>query len=175
MDRLLRCLLFSLLLFPISEVYADNTLMISPSVGTASVSNIDGYDNSQFFRVDGTLFPIPQVGINIFAVNYQDFENNSGANSVKLTLEGQGFGLIGRWPINEQLQPYLRLEYFSWDVELKAFSHTISKDSSNSTGLGLGVQFTLSSGFGLKLEAMRYNDVSGADINQLALGATFEF
>ncbi len=174
MDRLILRTLFSLLLLSAPHAYAERSYVVAPSVGAASISNIDGYDNSAYVRVDGAFHPIPQVGVGVFVASYPGFKSSSG-NEVTVKVNGYGVGVTGRWPVHPHVQPYVRLDYMRWDAEAEAFGRTLAKDSGGSPGLALGAQFPIKGFFGLKAEASGYNDVSGADIRQFSVGAMFEF
>src|ERR1022692_2754347 len=91
-------LLLSLWLLAATQAYAEQSYAISPSVGNASISNINGYNSSPYLRLDGSLFPIPQLGINLFAASYSGF-NSSGGTNVAIKLNGYGAGGTGRGPI----------------------------------------------------------------------------
>lgn len=176
MTSMSRRLLFVLLLTTGGTAVAEQSFMISPSFGKASVNDIDDYGNATHIRLDGTYYIIPEFGLNLFATNYAAFETSSGYGSdASIDLDGYGIGFVGRWPAHAHIQPYLRAEFFAWDAELTAFGHTIGKDSDYSAGIALGLQLPIASVFGLKLEGERYYDVSGADIDQLTFGVTFEF
>ncbi len=182
MDRLLRAF-FLLLLFAVSPVVTAASFMVSNSAGSASISNLDGYDNAMYLRLDVGYFPIPQIGFNIFINDYDDFQyneayslfSNTATNAVDLVLKGRGVGVTGRWPINTHFQPYLRAEYYDWDLEARSLNRTVGKDSGGNLGIVVGAQFPVRKFFGFKAEAIRYNDISGADIDHLALGLVFEF
>jgi len=83
--------------------------------------------------------------------------------------------VTGRWPVHPHIQPYVRLDYLLWNVEATGLGRTLAKDSGGSAGFAVGVQFPIKSIYGIKAEVSGYNNVSGADIRQLSLGATFEF
>lgn len=176
MTSMSRGLIFTLLLATSGTTVAEQSFMISPSFGKASVSDVDNYENSTHLRFDGTYYIIPEFGLNLFVTDYAAFETSLDYGSeASIDLDGYGIGFVGRWPAHSHIQPYLRAEYFAWDAELTAFGHTIGKDSDYSTGIALGLQLPIASVFGLKLEGERYYDVSGADIDQLTFGLTFEF
>jgi len=59
-------------------------------VGGASISNINGYKNSSYLRVDGSFHPLPELGINLFAVGYSGFKSSGGGNEVTIKLTGFG-------------------------------------------------------------------------------------
>lgn len=167
-------LLLSLLLLSATHAYAERSFVVSPSVGDASISNISGYNKSSFLRVDGSFYPLPQFGVNLFAVSYPGFKSSGGTN-VAIKLNGVGAGVTGRWPVHPHVQPYVRLDYMQWNAESTALGRTLAKDKGGSAGLAVGVQFPIRSIFGIKAEASGYNKVSGANIRQFSLGATFEF
>ncbi len=184
MDRSLKNLFFSLLLLAGCQTATAASFMVSNSLGSASISNIDGYENAAYFRLDGSFFLFPQLGFNIFIVDYTDFDYNNSDfgptasttnNRVSLALKGNGFGVTGRWPMHPHFQPYARAEYFNWDLEARSLDRTIGKDNGGSMGIAVGAQFPIRRFFGLKAEALRYEDISGADINQMAIGLAFEF
>ncbi len=174
MDRLIHRVLFSLLLLSATHAYAERTYAVAPSVGYASISNMDGYDNSAYVRVDGTFHPIPQVGVGVFVASYPGFKSSAG-NEVTIKVNGYGVGVTGRWPVHPHVQPYVRLDYMMWDAEAEGFGRTLAKDSGGSPGLALGAQFPIKGFFGLKAEVSGYSNVSGADIRQFSVGAMFEF
>lgn len=180
MDRSLKNLFFLLLLAGCQTATAAS-FMVSNSLGSASISNIDGYEDATYFRLDGSFFLFPQLGFNIFAVDYNDFDYNNSdfgvtpTNRVSLALKGNGLGVTGRWPMHPHFQPYARAEYFNWDLEARSLNRTIGKDSGGSMGVAVGAQFPIRRFFGLKAEMLRYEDISGADINHMAIGLTFEF
>jgi len=166
---------FSLLLFSATHAYADGgSFVISPSVGRASISNIDGYEKSRFVRIDGSLYPQPQFGIGVFAARYPAFDASGSGNNVSIKLDGYGAGMTGRWSFNQNVQAYVRVEYMRWKVEASGLNRTLAKDEGGSAGLAVGMQFPVKGSFGIKAEAAGYNNVSGADIRQLSLGLTFE-
>ncbi len=168
-------LLLSLLLLSATHAYAERSFVVSPSVGDASISYINGYNNSPYLRVDGSFHPIPQFGVNLFAASYSGFNSSGSGNAVAIKLSGVGAGVTGRWPVHPHVQPYVRLDYMLWNAESTALGRTLAKDKGGSAGLAVGVQFPIRSIFGIKAEASSYNKVSGANIRQFSLGATFEF
>ena len=182
MDRLLRPFFF-FMLFAASPAVTAASFMVSNSAGTASISNLDSYDDVMYLRLDVGFFPIPQIGFNIFINNYDDFQyneadslfSNTATNAVDLVLKGRGVGVTGRWPVNAHFQPYLRAEYFDWDLEARSLDRTVGKDSGGNLGIAVGAHFPIRKFFGFKAEAIQYNDISGADIDHLALGLVFEF
>lgn len=175
MDRFIHKLLLSLLLLSATHVYAESSFVVSPSVGSASVSNIAGYKNSPFLRVDGTFHPLPQFGVNVFVAGYPGFDSSSGAHDITIRVTGGGAGVIGRWPVHSHVQPYVRLDYMLWNVRSIALDRTLAKDTGGSAGFAAGVQFPIKKFFGIKAEASSYNNVSDADIRQFSVGLTFEF
>ena len=92
-----------------------------------------------------------------------------------LSLGGYGAGVIGRWPLHENVQPFARADYLFWEMKANSMGKVVGKDNGASLGLALGVEFPIKGFFGLKVEALRYNDISGADIDHVSFGATFEF
>lgn len=174
MERYAKELLVIMLLLA-SPASAEMGFMVSPSVGSAGISNIDGYENSPFLRVDGGLYPIPQFGVNVFAVSYPGFKTSGAGTDVTIKINGYGVGLSGRWPAHPHMQPYARLEYMQWNAEASAFGQTFAKDNGGSAGLALGMEFPVKRFLGIKTELCGYNDVSGANIRQLLLAATFRF
>lgn len=175
MDRYIRRLLLSLLLLPATHVHAGSSFVISPSVGGASISNIDGYKISPFVRVDGSFHPLPQFGINVFVAHYPGFDSSGGGNDVSIKINGFGAGVTGRWPVHPHAQPYVRLDYMRWDAEATGIGRTLAKDKGGSAGFAAGMQFPIRRIFGIKAEVSGYNNVSGADIRQFSLGLLLEF
>ena len=175
MDRHICRLLLSLLLLSATHAYAERSYVISPSVGGASISNIDGYKNSPYLRVDGSFHPLPQFGINLFVAGYSGFKSSGSGNEVNIKLNGYGAGVTGRWPIHPHVQPYVRVDYMRWNAEATGLGRTLAKDKGGSAGLAVGIQFPIKSIIGVKAEVSGYNNVSGADIRQFSLGLTLEF
>ena len=174
MKSLFRRLLFSMLLLSATQAYAEKSFMVSPSLGRASISNINGYGDANFLRVDGSFYPIPEFGLNVFAAQYSDFKSSSGT-AVAIKMNGYGAGVIGKWPVHENVQPYVRADYMSWNAEASAFGRSLSKDNGGSPGLALGVQFPIKRMFGVKAEVAGYNNISGANIRQFSVGLTLKF
>ena len=175
MKNLLPGLLFIFSLSFVNSVIAEKSFMISADLGTASINNISGYENTAYARVDSSFYFLPQYAINLFYADYKNFETNSGATPVSLSLNGYGIGITGVCPLYSQVQPYARIEYFTWDNNVYSLGNKVGSDSDFNTGLALGVIIPIKSIFGLKAEVMRYNDISGADIDQLSFGAFFKF
>jgi hypothetical protein len=163
------------LLLSATHVYAESSFLVSPSVGGASISNINGYKTSPFLRVDGSFYPIPQFGVSVFAAGYPGFDSSGGGNAVSIRINGVGAGVTGKWPVHPHAQPYVRLDYMLWNAEATGLGRTLAKDKGGSAGLAVGMQFPIISIFGIKAEVSGYNNVSGADIRQFSVGATFEF
>jgi hypothetical protein len=111
----------------------------------------------------------------LFGVQYEGFESSGSGNAVKIKLSGFGPGVTGRWPVHPNVQPYVRLDYMFWNAESIALGRTLAKEDGGSAGLALGVHFPIKRIFGAKVEVSRYNNVSGADIQQVLVGAVFEF
>lgn len=175
MERFIRKLLLSLLLLPATQAYAESSFVISPSLGGASISNIDGYNNSPFLRVDGSFYPLPQFGVNVFAAHYPGFDSSGSASKVNIKVNGYGAGVTGRWPVHPHMQPFVRLDYMWWDAKATGIGRTLAKDKGGSAGFAVGMQFPIKRVFGIKAEVAGYNNVSGADIRQFSLGLAFEF
>lgn len=159
----------------VTNAHAESSFVVTPSIGTATVSNIDGYSSAFSTRFDALFFIIPQLGFNIFYNNYDDFKTTGSGTPVSLSLYRYGLGAIARWPINKHIEPFIRAEYFSWNSEAKSLGYTIGADKGNSSGVALGIHFPIKKFFGLKLELQRSNEVSGATIDQFSLGTAFEF
>lgn len=175
MDCYLHRVLLLLLLLPAAPLHAEVTFAVSPSVGMASINNIDGYNDTNYLRIDGTFFPLPQLGISLFANHYEDFESTGAGHDVAIRLHGNGVGVMGRWPLHPHVQPYLRADYMLWRADAIALGRTVGKEDGGSAGLAVGVNFPIKSIFSIKSEVSGYNDVSGADLRQFSLGAMFEF
>lgn len=175
MDRFIHKLLLSLLLSSATHAYAESSFVISPSVGSASITNIDGYKNSPFVRVDGSFHPLPQFGVNVFVAGYPGFDSSGNGNAVSIKINGYGVGVTGRWPAHPHMQPYVRLDYMQWNAEATGLGRTLAKEGGGSAGLAVGIQFPIKKFFGIKAEVSGYNNVTGADIRQFSLGPTFEF
>lgn len=175
MNRFIRRLLLSLLLLTATRVYAESSFIVSPSLGVASISNIDGYNSSAFLRVDGSFYPLPQLGFNVFVAGYPGFDSSGSGNNVSIKITGYGAGVTGRWPVHPHMQPYVRVDYMKWNAEAAGLGRTLAKDNGGSAGLAMGMQFPIKKIFGIKAEASGYNNVSGADIRQFSVGLTLEF
>lgn len=175
MDRPIRRLLLSLLLLSATHVYAESSFVVSPSVGSASISNIDGYNKSPYLRVDGSFHPLPQFGVNVFVAGHPGFKSSGSGNDVTIKIIGYGAGVIGRWPVHPHVQPYVRVDYMLWNAEATGLGRTLTKDKGGSAGFAVGMQFPIRRIFGIKAEVSGYNNVSGADIRQFSLGLMFEF
>jgi hypothetical protein len=175
MNRIISRLLFSLLLLSATQAYADGSFVISPSLGGAKISNISGYSNAAFMRVDGSFFPIPEFGVGAFVAGYQDFKPSNGNNGTAIKVNGYGVGITGRWPVSPHVQPYARIDYMRWDVEARGLGLSIAKQSGGSPGLALGVQFPIRRMIGVKAEVSAYNKVSDANLRQFSIGWLFEF
>lgn len=175
MDHFTGRLFFSLLLLSATHVNAESYFEVSPSVGGASIINIDGYKNASYLRVDGSFYPLAQLGVNVFVANYPGFVSSGSGNEVTVKIAGYGAGVTGRWPVHPHVQPYVRIDYMAWNAEATGLGRTLAKDKGGSAGLAVGMQFPITGMFGVKIEVSGYNNVSDADIRQLAAGATFEF
>jgi hypothetical protein len=175
MERSIVRLLFSLLLLSATQAYARGTFVISPSVGSASISNISGYKESSVARLDAGYFPLPELGVGLFGIGYSDFKSNGSGNAVAIKLSGYGPSVTGRWPVHPNVQPYVRLDYLFWKAESTGLGRTLANDKGGSAGLAAGVHFPIKRFLGAKVEVSRYNNVSGADIQQFSIGAVFEF
>lgn len=175
MVRHICSLLLSLLLFLAASAHAEQSFMVSPSVGNASINNISGYKNSSFLRIDGSYYPLPEIGIGVFIVKYSDFESSGAGNKVAIKMDGSGVGLTAKLPIHPHVQPYVRIEYMRWNAEATGLGRTLGTDKGGSTGLALGMQFPIRKMFGVKAEAAGYNKVSGANIRQFSVGLTLKF
>jgi hypothetical protein len=175
MDRLVFKLLVSLLLSIATQAHADKSFMVSPSIGNASTSNIKGYDNVSMTRVDGSYFPVPELGVNLFVEKYSDFKPSGNGPAVAINVKGYGTGIIGRWPVHPNVQPYVRLDYMRWTVEAVGLGRVLGRDIGHSPGLALGVHFPITEKYGVKAEASGFNKVNSANIRKLMLGLTIAF
>lgn len=175
MERFIRKLFLAMLLLSATHVHAESSFIVSPSLGGASISNIDGYNNSPFLRVDGSFYPLPQLGVNVFVAHYPSFDSSGGASKVNIRVNGYGAGVTGRWPVHPHMQPFVRLDYMRWDAKATGIGRTLAKDKGGSAGFAVGMQFPIKRVFGIKAEVAGYNNVSGADIRQFSLGLVFEF
>ena len=175
MDRHLCSLLLSLLLLSATRAYADKSFVVSPSIGGASISNISGYNNAAFLRVDGSYFPVPEFGVGAFVAGYQDFKPSNSTNGAAIKVNGYGVGMTGRWPVSPHVQPYVRVDYMFWNAEAKGLGQTIAKQHGGSAGLALGVQVPVRRMIGVKAEISAYNKVSDANLRQFSIGWVFEF
>ena len=174
MDSLLRTLLLTVVLVSASATAAESTFMVSPVLGVAS-ETAGNVDDSRYMRIDGSFYPLPQLGINLFFIRYDDFEAKGGGVPVSISLGGGGAGVIGRWRPAEYVEPFVRAEYLLWNSEATSLNQTLGSDSGGSFGIATGAMFPITSLFGLKLELLRYAEISGSDFNHLSLGLMFEF
>ena len=174
MDRYINILLLPLLLTA-TPAAAERSYAVSPTLGYATISNIDGYKDASNIRIEGSFYPVPQFAANLFVVSYAGFESSGAGNPVTLNVNGYGAGVTGRWPVHPHVQPYVRLDYMMWSAEATGLGRTLGKDQGGSAGFALGMQFPIKKIFGAKAEVSGYNDISGANIRQFSLGATFEF
>lgn len=175
MDRFIRTFVFALLLLPATQLHAKLSFAVSPSLGIATITNIDGYNDAHFLRIDGSFYPLPQVAVNLFATKYADFENSGAGSDVAIELQGGGVGVIGRWPVHEHFMPYLRAEYLLWSAKATGLDRTLAEDDGSSAGLAIGAHFPIKNIYGIKTEFAGYNDVSGANLRQFSVGLMFEF
>ncbi len=180
MDRLRQHFLFLLLLLFGSQAVADDLGVLSIASGKASVSNIDGYDKSSYYRWDGVFFFTPRWGVNVFITGYEDFVPSTSPSAtttspVTLNLDTKGLGLTHRWPLYPHFQPFIRAEFLDWQLEANAFARRVGKDRGKSLGVALGFDLPSRNALGLRAEAIRYSDISGADIDQLSVGLTIRF
>lgn len=175
MHRPIFRLVVSLLLLTATQAHADKSFMVSPAVGKASISNISGYGDANLLRVDGSYYLLPEFGFNVFVAGYQDFKSSGSGTAVAIKVNGFGPGLIARWPVHPNVQPYARLDYMRWTAEATGLGRTLGKDTGGSMGLALGAQFPISSRLGIRAEVAGYNNVSGANIRQFLVGLTVGF
>lgn len=175
MDRFNRALLLALLLLPAAPSHAELSFAVAPSLGIATISNIDGYNDANLLRVDGSFYPLPQVAVNLFVTKYADFESSGYGNDVAIELQGGGVGVIGRWPLHPHVMPYLRAEYLLWSAKATGLDRTLAEDDGGSAGLAIGAHFPIKKIYGIKTEFAGYNNVSGANIRQFSVGVMFEF
>jgi hypothetical protein len=168
-------LLLTLLLLSATHAYARGTFMVSPSVGGASISNINGYEDSTFGRVDAGYFLLPEIGVGLFGAGYSGFKSGGSGNTVEVKISGFGPAVTGRWPVHPHVQPFVRLDYMRWEAESTALGRSLGKDKGGSAGFAAGVHFPIYKFLGAKAEASAYNNVSGADIRQFSVGVVFEF
>jgi Outer membrane protein beta-barrel domain len=173
--RIFRLSFSLLLLLPATQAYADKTFFVSPLLGNASISNISGYGNAAFLRIDGSFFPVPQFGVGAFVAGYQDFKPNSGSNGAAIKVNGYGVGITGRWPVSPHMQPYARLDYMFWNAEAKGLGLSVAKQNGGSPGIALGVQVPVWRMLGVRAEVSAYNKVSDANLRQFSIGWVFEF
>jgi hypothetical protein len=163
------------LLLSATHAYARGTFAISPSAGSASISNVSGYKESSFARVDAGYFPLPELGVGLFGITYSDFKSSGSGNAVAIKLSGYGPSVTGRWPVHPNVQPFVRLDYLVWRAESTGLGRSLANDKGGSAGFAAGVHFPIKGLFGAKVEMSRYNNVSGANIQQFSVGAVFEF
>jgi hypothetical protein len=174
MQRILHAASLASLLLLATPARAEISFAVAPSVGGATISNFSNYRDSAFARVDGTFFLLPEFGFNVFGTGYSGFETRNG-NEITIKVSGVGAGVIGRWPVHPHVQPYARLEYFSWRAEASGLNTTLGTESGGSPGLAIGLHFPIKKFFGLKAEVAGYNKVSDANIRQISIGGMFEF
>lgn len=176
MHRQIRRLLLPLLLLSATHAYAERHFVVSPSVGSSSVSNIKGYKDAAFVRVDGSYFPVPVFGVNVFGAGYEDFKSSSSGQAISIKMSGYGVGVIGKWPLHERVHPYIRADYMRWKAEVSALGkNPLASDSGGSAGLALGAQFPIWNRIGVKAEFSGYNKISDANLRQFSVGVTVEF
>ncbi len=173
MEAFFRHILLCSLLLSASTVADAASFMVSPALGIASETDGNVKD-STYIRVDGSFYPLQHFGVNVFLTAYEDFKTQGGVSSVSVSLSGGGVGVIGRWRLAEHLHTFIRADYLSWQSEATIQGHPLGSDSGGSFGAAAGFMFTINSLFGLKVEALRYNDISGSDFNHLSLAMTFE-
>ena len=148
---------------------------VSTAMGSASISNVDGYGSASYFRLDGRIHPIPPLAIHLFITEYEDFRHSGEEHRVAIGIRGQGVGVSGRWPLHRHVVPYARLDYLRWQAKARGLGRTLARDDGNSLGLTAGAHFPIRRHFGLYAELSGFNDVSGADLRQHSIGVMFSF
>jgi len=182
MDRFVCKMIAALLLLPAAQACArDWSGMVSPSVGVATVSNISGYKDAAFARVDAAFFPTPEFGVGVFGIGYDDFKTDSNSSAgADIKVDGFGISVTGRWPLHPRVAPYARAEYMRWSAEATALGQKLARQRGGSPGITLGlqfpiVQFPVLRSLGVKVEFSAYNKISDADIRQISSGLILEF
>lgn len=166
MNRLLQPLFVILLLLAGNPTEADQSVMLSPSIGFTSSNDIEGKYNSSFMRADYAFFPETEYGFGLFFANHSDFLFLSST-----IISGYGIGVTRRWSLLKHFQPYLRADLFSWEI----YDNHSKIDSGYSPGFTIGLQLPIWDFFSYKLEASQFFDINGTDIEQFGVGTTFEF
>lgn len=170
-----RLLLVLPLLLLAPPVRGEGGLAVTPSVGAAWISNLRAYETVAVGRLDATWSPVPEIGVGLFGAFYGAFRAGAGDAAAKVDLRGLGPSLTAAWRIHPELQPYLRAEYLLWSVHASGYGRTLAKTTGGSLGLAAGLRYAASPRLGVRLEALAYQRLSGADIRQVALGAALAF
>ncbi|MBU1425003.1 MAG: porin family protein [Gammaproteobacteria bacterium] len=166
---------FALLLLSATQAYAGGTFVVSGMAGGASPGDGSGYNNSTLVRLDGGYFLLPEFGFNLSVANYNGFKTSGSGTEIDIKITGGALGVVGKWPVHPHVQPYVRLDYMRWNAEATGLNRTLGKDQGGSAGLAVGVQVPIKKIFGAKAEVSGYNNVSGVNIRQIAIGWVLEF
>ncbi len=172
MDRLLQRLFFILLVLTGSQANAEQSVMLSPTMGiVSSTSDKQGKYSYAFLRADLDYFPEKEYGFGLFYANHALF-----LFSPTTSLTGYGISATRRWQPNNYFQPYFRAEFYSWET----YEDNIKIDSGYSPGLTMGFHLSVRNIFykkliKYKLEARRYFDINGVDIEQIGVGMAYEW
>lgn len=165
----------ALLLLSATQAYARGTFVVSGMAGSASPGTGSGFSNSNLVRLDGGYFLLPEFGFNLSVANYNSFTSLGSGTRIDIKITGGALGVVGKWPVHPHVQPYVRLDYMRWNAKATGLNRTLGTDQGGSAGLAVGVQVPIKKIFGAKAEVSGYNNVSGVNIRQIAIGWVLEF
>lgn len=172
MDRLLQSFFCICLLLAGKPAVAVQSIQLSPTMGiVSSSSDKEGKYSFAFLRADLDYFPEKEYGLGLFFAHHANF-----FFSPSTSLTGFGVSATRRWQPNKYLQPYIRAELYSWET----YEEQIRTDSGYSPGLTMGFHLSVRSLFTgtfikHKIEARRYFDINGIDIEQIGVGTAYEW
>jgi len=125
-----------------------------------------GYKFNPNFAIEGAWIDLGEVSA------------SDGVVNVAAEVDGFQIAAVGMFPINPKFGIFGKVGVFMWDVSATAsapgFGSAQASDDGNDIMFGAGVNWNLTTRFGLRAEWERF-DIDGDDVDFISIGAQFNF
>jgi len=146
---------------------------IGGAIGSTDVDE-PGFDNSDTYKVYGG-FRAGNIGVEAAYLNFDGFDVQGSGGAEYVDGDGIEVSAIGFLPLNQNVELFGKLGLLSWNLDANSFGSTFGSDDGNSFAYGAGLQFKPAEQISLRLEYQGFNDVSGADLSSIFVGAAVHF
>lgn len=153
----------------------SGTVMADAYIG-ANVGRADpdasGFDTDISYTILGGYNFNEYFGVELYYTDAGEFDYGS---VVSVEIDGWGASLVGKYPVNDDLEVFAKVGVFSWDADahLDGFGKVASDDGTDNTW-GLGAGYAVTENVDIILQFMRI-DVDDGDVDNYSIGLNYNF